>query len=222
MARSSAALRSSASSPTRLPLPDSSAPSCSNRMMNGPSSALVTSHWKASPPSAMILSSACPSRQTDRSGSTRRSSSAPTISYTTDWDTIQGLVDAERTQSLPLSLVRGGFAKVARVTVEHPRHVIGSVAARAESERFLASFGCLIVAPKEGPGVPSDHVGFAALRIRQQGAIGAIERRLVSRRRIADPAKTSLIDQREPQDQECRRIYRVDGQRALARFLGPY
>ena len=37
----------------------------------------------------MILSSACPSRQTDRSGSTRRSSSAPTISYTTDWDTIQ-------------------------------------------------------------------------------------------------------------------------------------
>src|SRR5690349_21841020 len=50
----------------------------------------------------------------------------------------QGMVDVKRTQSLRLLLVRGGFAKVARVTVEHPRHVIGRVAARAESERFLA------------------------------------------------------------------------------------
>ena len=73
-ARSSAAPRSSASSPTRPPSPASSAPSCSNRTMNGPSSAPATSRWKASPPSAMIPSSACPSWQPDRSGQTRRSS----------------------------------------------------------------------------------------------------------------------------------------------------
>src|SRR5262245_56155588 len=34
-----------------------------------------------------------------------------------------GLVDFERAQSLRLLLVRGGLAKVARVTVKHPRHM---------------------------------------------------------------------------------------------------
>src|ERR1700737_4573088 len=42
MARSSAARRSSASSPMKLPSPGSSAPSPSNRMKSGPSSAPVS------------------------------------------------------------------------------------------------------------------------------------------------------------------------------------
>ena len=79
---SSGAPKSSASSPTRPPSHDSSVPSCSNRMMSGLSSALVTSHWKASRPRAMIPLSACLSRQTDRSGPNRMSS-LPTSSYTT-------------------------------------------------------------------------------------------------------------------------------------------
>jgi hypothetical protein len=49
-ARSSAAPRSSASSPTKRPSPVSSAPSCSNRTMKGLFSALATSPWKASLP----------------------------------------------------------------------------------------------------------------------------------------------------------------------------
>ena len=73
-ARSSDAPRSSASSPTKPPSSASSAPSCSNRTMSGLFSAPATSRWKASRPSAMIPSSACPSRQPDRSGPTRRSS----------------------------------------------------------------------------------------------------------------------------------------------------
>jgi hypothetical protein len=48
----------------------------------------ATSRWKASHPSAMIQSSACRSQRADQSGSTRRSSSRSTVSYTTDWDTI--------------------------------------------------------------------------------------------------------------------------------------
>lgn len=67
-ARSSAGPRSSASSPTRPPSPGSLAPSCSNRTMNGPSSAPATSSWKASLRSGMIPSSACPPWQTDQPG----------------------------------------------------------------------------------------------------------------------------------------------------------
>lgn len=66
--------RSSASSPTKPPSPASSGQSCSNRSMNGRSSALATSHWKVPRPSVMISSSICPSRRPDRSGSTRTSS----------------------------------------------------------------------------------------------------------------------------------------------------
>ncbi len=54
--------------PNEVPSSASSAPSCLSKMMNGPSSAPVTSLWKASPPSAMIRSLGCPPRLPDRSG----------------------------------------------------------------------------------------------------------------------------------------------------------
>ena len=61
--------------PMKLPSPGSSGPSCSNRMTRGgPSNAPATSRWKASPPSA-IPSSPAHRGETDRSASTRRSSS---------------------------------------------------------------------------------------------------------------------------------------------------
>ena len=62
----------SASSPTKPPSPASSAPSCSNRTTNGPSSALATWPWNPSLPSAMISPSGCPPWPPDRPGQPRR------------------------------------------------------------------------------------------------------------------------------------------------------
>src|SRR5262249_13542241 len=47
----------------------------------------------------------------------------------------------------------------------------------------------------------------------------AMARRVVSAGRIGNPAKSGLVDQREPQDQKRRRISGVDGQRAFTCFL---
>ena len=49
--------------------------------------------------------------------------------------------------------------------------MIGTMATGAKCNRFLAGLGRLVVAAQECPGVSPDHVGIAALRVRQQGAI---------------------------------------------------
>src|SRR5262245_39101018 len=113
-----------------------------------------------------------------------------------------GLVDAKWTQALRLLLVPGGFAKIARVTMKHPRHMIGNFATGAECNRFLAGLNGLVVAAQKCRGVSPDRVSLAALRIRQQGTICAIESSSVGSGRIGDPPKSRLIDQREPKEHE--------------------
>ena len=51
--------------------------------------------------------------------------------------------------------------------MKHPRHMIDNFATWTECNRFLASLNCLVVAAQKCPGVPPDHVSFAALRVRQ-------------------------------------------------------
>jgi hypothetical protein len=76
---------SSASSRTRPPSQGSSAPSCSNRMTNGPSNAPATSRWKASGQSAM--SHRQPASRGRLTSPAKPASDGQAVSYTMLWDT---------------------------------------------------------------------------------------------------------------------------------------